>query len=551
MTATGANQVQFNCDQKLLPPDNGTKYILLYQFVCKANATGNNSRIFEFCPRSSSHNNSKDKMPSGRMVLDWWAIDPLKTFLISSITSLLGMGKSTVWASGTLELGELWGIPDDKEGAEQLGGSHGAAQDQGVGTPVAGPPRPWQLYPIDFQLEMTDKFVMHSTPDRRVNHTQLSKLMGIVKYSKAHEINKFNESQGMAGEGIAHAVSGHQGLREEEEERRKVTPPPCRGTLALFHGSAPRGCITCSPLELFGNQMSFAAKLNALLYVRLPTCAIHLARADLQSKGWIRSQQRHTRHQVQCEKVSKVLLPRSTEAALELDLMNDTEEYDFRKLKVLINQCLRLKRRRVGSNAAQSTRSLKQRSSVAEWIYLNSVSLKLWGLLQKCTQPFHSWQLYYPQAAAGSASNAIEMSQEVPGASVDALHIRYEQKPVGQQPFTKSTVVYYSQPYSLNDIQEGGATPVGRKYSDYHQILQEAGYRGFPLAYTHAVFPNSSRSTSPDCVPAPLCGTRLKDRAGPVLLPSQRRDYTTLFDQPGSKPEWFGSFRACNPDITT
>lgn len=36
--------------------------------------------------------------------------------------------------------------------------------------------------------------------------------------------------------------------------------------------------------------------------------------------------------------------------------------------------------------------------------------------------------------------------------------------------------------------------------------------------------------------------TRLMDRAGPVLLPSQRRDYTTLFDQPGSKPEWFDSF---------
>ncbi|XP_071284290.1 molybdenum cofactor biosynthesis protein 1 isoform X6 [Agelaius tricolor] len=35
----------------------------------------------------------------------------------------------------------------------------------------------------------------------------------------------------------------------------------------------------------------------------------------------------------------------------------------------------------------------------------------------------------------------------------------------------------------------------------------------------------------------------LMDRAGPVLLPSQRRDYTTLFDQPGSKPEWFGSFQ--------
>lgn len=35
----------------------------------------------------------------------------------------------------------------------------------------------------------------------------------------------------------------------------------------------------------------------------------------------------------------------------------------------------------------------------------------------------------------------------------------------------------------------------------------------------------------------------LMDRAGPVLLPSQRRDYTTLFDQPRSKPKRFGSFR--------
>lgn len=35
----------------------------------------------------------------------------------------------------------------------------------------------------------------------------------------------------------------------------------------------------------------------------------------------------------------------------------------------------------------------------------------------------------------------------------------------------------------------------------------------------------------------------LMERAGPVLLPGQRRDYTALFDQPGSQPEWFGSFR--------
>lgn len=59
--------------------------------------------------------------------------------------------------------------------------------------------------------------------------------------------------------------------------------------------------------------------------------------------------------------------------------------------------------------------------------------------------PLPLWQLCYPQAAAGGGSNAIQMSQEVPGAAVGALYIRYEQKPVGQQPFTKSTMLYYSQ----------------------------------------------------------------------------------------------------------
>lgn len=35
----------------------------------------------------------------------------------------------------------------------------------------------------------------------------------------------------------------------------------------------------------------------------------------------------------------------------------------------------------------------------------------------------------------------------------------------------------------------------------------------------------------------------LMERAGPVLLSSQRRGYTTLFGQPGSEPGWLGSFR--------
>lgn len=68
------------------------------------------------------------------------------------------------------------------------------------------------------------------------------------------------------------------------------------------------------------------------------------------------------------------------------------------------------------------------------------------GLLGSAEHPpLPLWQLYDPQAAAGGGSTPIQMSQEVSGAAVGALYIRYEQKPVGQQPFTKSTVVYYSQ----------------------------------------------------------------------------------------------------------
>lgn len=61
-----------------------------------------------------------------------------------------------------------------------------------------------------------------------------------------------------------------------------------------------------------------------------------------------------------------------------------------------------------------------------------------WGCLAlQCSHPFHLWQLFYPQAAAGGGSNAIQMSQEVPGASLDALYIRYEQTSGGQQPCTE------------------------------------------------------------------------------------------------------------------
>lgn len=44
---------------------------------------------------------------------------------------------------------------------------------------------------------------------------------------------------------------------------------------------------------------------------------------------------------------------------------------------------------------------------------------------------------------------------------------------------------------------------VSWKLCYFRLSLQEAGHGGFPMAYTHAVFPNSGPSMSPECVPAP------------------------------------------------
>lgn len=62
--------------------------------------------------------------------------------------------------------------------------------------------------------------------------------------------------KGWLGKAWLTLSAGTRGSRR----RRKVMQLPRRCTLAPFHGSAPRGRITCSPLELFGNQMLFAAK---------------------------------------------------------------------------------------------------------------------------------------------------------------------------------------------------------------------------------------------------------------------------------------------------